>query len=210
MIFIETGCLGDLRQAAFDVEVASKKIMGSSFRTVQGATAGFMSFDSQVEGVNLALARMVGTKIKSGLHPVSHAPEGAVIGSMVTEGDAVVDADVSKRHARIWLDGGKWYIQDLKSTNGTYLIRGDSKAECPFAGVPVELFASDIICLGATTRFMVWDVAPQQQLAASPLPERASSEGASANVNYVDGEYGEEGDERAEGKIANVVNAAEE
>lgn len=159
MIFIETGCLGDLRQAASDVEVASKKIMGSSFRTVQGATAGFMSFDPQVERVNLALARMVGTKIKSGLHPVSHAPEGAVIGSMVTEGDAVVnvDADVSKRHARIWLDGGKWYIQDLKSTNGTYLIRGDSKAKCPVAGVPVELFASDIICLGATTRFMVWD-----------------------------------------------------
>lgn len=87
---------------------------------------------------------------------------GTVVGSMVTEGDAVVDvdADVSKRHARIWLDGGKWYIQDLKSTNGTYLIRGDSKAECPVAGEPVELFASDTICLGATTCFMVWDVAP--------------------------------------------------
>ena len=39
---------------------------------------------------------------------------------------------------------------------------------------------------------------------------RASSEGAQANVNYVDGEYGEEGDEREEGKIANVVNAVEE
>ena len=49
-----------------------------------------------------------------------------------------------------------------------------------------------------------------RMLAASPLPERASSEGAQANVNYVDGEYGEEGDERAEGKIANVINAVEE
>ena len=39
---------------------------------------------------------------------------------------------------------------------------------------------------------------------------RACSEGDPANVNYVDGEYGEEGDECAEGKIANVVNAAEE
>ena len=58
MLFVETGCLGDLRQAASDVEAALKKIMGSSFRTVQGATAGFMSFDPQVEGVNLALARM--------------------------------------------------------------------------------------------------------------------------------------------------------
>lgn len=48
--------------------------------------------------------------------------------------------------------------QDLKSTNGTYLIRGDSKAKCLVASEPVELFASDIICLGATTRFMVWDV----------------------------------------------------
>ena len=73
-----------------------------------------MSLGPQVEEVNLALARMVGTKIKSSLYLVSQAPEGMVIGSMVTEGDAVVDVDaeVSKRRARIWLNGGKWYIQD--------------------------------------------------------------------------------------------------
>ena len=32
MLFVETVCLGDLRQAASDVEAASKKIMGASFR----------------------------------------------------------------------------------------------------------------------------------------------------------------------------------
>ena len=30
MLFVEVGCLGDLRQAASDVEVASKKIMGAN------------------------------------------------------------------------------------------------------------------------------------------------------------------------------------
>lgn len=48
---------------------------------------------SQMEEVNLALARMVGTKIKSGLHLVSQAPEGTVIGSMV----AAVGVDASRR-----------------------------------------------------------------------------------------------------------------
>lgn len=126
MLFVETVCLGDLRQAAYDVEAASKKIMGASFRASQGETAGFMSLGPQVEEANLALARMVDTKIKSSLYLVSQAPEGTVIGSMVTEGDAVVnvDAEVSKRRARIWLNGGKWYIRDLNTTNGTYLIQG--------------------------------------------------------------------------------------
>lgn len=97
MLFVETGCLGDLRQAASGVEAASEKIMGASFRTVQGVAADFTSFDLQVEEVNLALARMVGTKIKSGLHPVSQAPGGTVIGSMVIEGDAVVGVDANRR-----------------------------------------------------------------------------------------------------------------
>lgn len=56
MLFVETGCLGDLRQAASGVEAASEKIMGVSFRTVQGVAADFTSFDLQVEEVNLALA----------------------------------------------------------------------------------------------------------------------------------------------------------
>lgn len=32
---------------------------------------------------------------------------------------------VSRKHARIWQDGGSWRVQDLGSSNGTYVLRGD-------------------------------------------------------------------------------------
>ena len=28
---------------------------------------------------------------------------------------------VSRRHARLWFDQGAWYVEDLQSSNGTYV-----------------------------------------------------------------------------------------
>lgn len=89
---------------------------------------------------------MVGTKIKSGLHPVSQAPGAR--------------------------SSGRW--------------------------------------LPKAMLLWAWTQAAGEVNVGSLPPERARSEGAPANINRVDGEYGEEGDQRAEGEIANVVNAPEE
>ena len=104
MLFVEVGCLGDSRKVASDVEAASRQIAGASFRTVQ-ALASYFALAGDDAEENLALARIVGggssAKMKANLHLVSHAPEGTIIGSMVTRGDAVVgvDADVPKCHS---------------------------------------------------------------------------------------------------------------
>jgi pSer/pThr/pTyr-binding forkhead associated (FHA) protein len=36
---------------------------------------------------------------------------------------------VSRSHAEIWTDGGKWFIKDLGSSNGTFLVNGDEKTK---------------------------------------------------------------------------------
>jgi len=56
---------------------------------------------------------------------------------------------VSRRHAQFFYEGGKWYLQDMESTNGTYhndrLLRSGR----------VELKAGDRIGLGASLTLRV-------------------------------------------------------
>jgi hypothetical protein len=56
---------------------------------------------------------------------------------------------VSRRHAQFFYEGGKWYLQDMRSTNGTYhndrLLRSER----------VELKAGDRIGLGASLTLRV-------------------------------------------------------
>lgn len=47
--------------------------------------------------------------------------EGAVFGRDAAEADIVLaDKSVSKRHARVFAKGGKWFLEDLGSSNGTF------------------------------------------------------------------------------------------
>ncbi len=49
-------------------------------------------------------------------------PEGAVIGREGGENDIPVrDKSVSKKHAKLYEKGGKWFVEDLQSANGTYI-----------------------------------------------------------------------------------------
>lgn len=49
-------------------------------------------------------------------------PEGAVLGREGGGADIVVrDKSVSKRHAKVYERGGKWFLEDLQSANGTYV-----------------------------------------------------------------------------------------
>lgn len=50
------------------------------------------------------------------------APQGAVLGRERARTDiALPDESVSKRHARVYAEAGAWFLEDLNSSNGTYL-----------------------------------------------------------------------------------------
>jgi hypothetical protein len=50
------------------------------------------------------------------------------------------EATVSRRHARLWRQPGRWLVQDLQSTNGTF-VNGRQVGRC-------ELRPGDLLALG--------------------------------------------------------------
>lgn len=52
----------------------------------------------------------------------------------------ITDDYASNRHARLFLQDGRWYVEDLGSTNGTYLDRSRLTAPTPIpTGVPIRI-----------------------------------------------------------------------
>jgi len=94
---------------------------------------------------------------RSGKAPSSlvvHAPDGRKVGTFrLTEqleiGRSeschvrVDDTYVSQVHAKLYAKNGAWYVEDLGSTNGTYL--NDRRV-----GSPAEVHAGDVIRVGKT------------------------------------------------------------
>lgn len=61
-----------------------------------------------------------------------------------TRGDIVIDLDsVSRRHARIRMEDGKWTVEDLGSTNGTY-VNDDPVESVPLANGDILRVGSSI------------------------------------------------------------------
>jgi hypothetical protein len=71
--------------------------------------------------------------------------------------DCTSDGAVSHRHAQLTLDHGRWYVEDLGSTNGTFVGAPDE----PLPTVPLEpqhrheLADDERVYLGAWTRVVV-------------------------------------------------------
>jgi predicted component of type VI protein secretion system len=63
------------------------------------------------------------------------------IGRDSTNGVAINDAEVSRRHARLSFQGGKYVLEDLGSTNGTF-VNGQR------LGGPVVLKPGDVVSFG--------------------------------------------------------------
>lgn len=63
------------------------------------------------------------------------------IGRDAGNGVAINDAEVSRKHARLTFQGGKYVLEDLGSTNGTF-VNGQRLAG------PVVLKAGDVVSLG--------------------------------------------------------------
>ena len=71
--------------------------------------------------------------------------------------DLSSDTGISRRHAQLTTDGTRWWVEDLGSSNGTYV--GGAVGALPTTPVPVgqkqEISADDRIYVGAWTRIVV-------------------------------------------------------
>jgi len=92
-------------------------------------------------------------KGKRGMPSVLVVTAGALSGTSVRLGEAAVtlgrsqdstivldDDYVSSRHARVFPRDGQWYVEDMGSTNGTYLDRTKVMAATPVKiGMPIRI-----------------------------------------------------------------------
>jgi hypothetical protein len=83
---------------------------------------------------------------------------------IVPQIDVSADHGISRRHAQITTDGQRWWVEDLQSSNGTFV----GVAGAPIPGVPLEpgqrteFALGDRIYLGAWTRIVVRAAMPDE------------------------------------------------
>ncbi|HEY5182599.1 MAG TPA: FHA domain-containing protein [Dermatophilaceae bacterium] len=79
--------------------------------------------------------------------------------------DCASDVGVSRRQAQLTTDGQRWWVEDLQSSNGTYV--GAASGPLPEDALPPgqrrELAEDDRIYLGAWTRIVVRRATPEEQ-----------------------------------------------
>ena len=72
------------------------------------------------------------------------------------------DSGVSRRHAQLTTDGSRWFVEDLGSSNGTYV--GGGLGTLPTTPIPVgvktEITGDDRLYLGAWTRIVIRKAQP--------------------------------------------------
>lgn len=78
--------------------------------------------------------------------------------------DCGVDNGVSRRHAQLTTDGTRWWVEDLDSSNGTYI--GDAVGDLPSSSIPPgqkrEVDADDRIYIGSWTRIVLRPSSPDE------------------------------------------------
>lgn len=161
MLFLVTGCLADPARAIETVGAFAESELSASLDTLVADEAAHGAPASRPAEQRLGLVRIVDGAFRPPIRELSCKPEGTVIGCLPDGPDSIadVDADVSRRHALIWREGDRWFVRDLASTNGTTVISGADRTARRVDGdehaEPFEIRNSDILCLGATTRFLV-------------------------------------------------------
>ena len=79
--------------------------------------------------------------------------------------DCTGDPGVSRRQAQLTTDGHRWWVEDLQSSNGTYV--GPASGPLPTIPVPPgqrrELSEDDRIYVGAWTRLVVRRATPEEK-----------------------------------------------
>ena len=81
--------------------------------------------------------------------------------------DCTADTGVSRRHAQLTTDGQRWFVEDLGSSNGTFV--GPASGPLPEDPIPVgprtELDDDDRIYVGAWTRIVVRNATDDEKAA---------------------------------------------
>lgn len=167
MLFLICGCLADPRRAVVLEEEFAEERLGASIKTVT-AKPGLLGEDeddpSEATVPDLGIIRIFEDMTMGenySLHVLPATEEGATIGSGACD-ITDVDASVSRRHARIWCEDGRWYIAGLGSTNGTSVVSGVDGSvrvvESPrsergrsYEPQPFEIGPADILRLGTTS-----------------------------------------------------------
>ncbi len=71
------------------------------------------------------------------------------------------DTGISRRHAQLTTDGSRWFVEDLGSSNGTYVGAPGPLPTTPIpTGQKSEIGADDRVYLGAWTRLILRRAAP--------------------------------------------------
>ena len=72
------------------------------------------------------------------------------------------DTGISRRHAQLTTDGQRWFVEDLGSSNGTYV--GGALGALPTTPVPpgqkTEVRPDERVYVGAWTRIVIRRAAP--------------------------------------------------
>src|SRR5215217_2474211 len=121
--------------------------------------------DGSGRAVDAAIAAPPATMLHAGKR-VAVPSGGLTIGRRSDNDIAVVSDRVSHHHARIAADGGRWYVADLGSMNGTYLNGERLTSESRW------LTAGDTVTVGGEAlRFVTGD----ETHFGTPAPERSRS-----------------------------------
>ncbi len=71
------------------------------------------------------------------------------------------DNGISRRHAQLTTDGSRWFVEDLGSSNGTYVAPPGPLPKTPIpTGQKKEIGPDDRVYLGAWTRLVIRRAAP--------------------------------------------------
>jgi FHA domain-containing protein len=134
-IFVFT-VVGVIRRDLF-AGVRSKSIVASprgvGGPVTQGAPAAKAKRGKAARQLMVTAGQLAGTRITLGEAPIT-------IGRAEDSTLVITDDFASARHARLVPREGNWFVEDLGSTNGTYLDRGKVSGLTPVPlGVPIRI-----------------------------------------------------------------------